>query len=374
MPEARSPISATALQPAINPRRLVSPQAPMPSRSPSTAELPAGVSRLRRFTGWIGRFGALRATLLLSLISSLGSLGITWLLVSTSNSPAMGNAIWISLLVPIPLTLVFGGICISLVISLGRAWDEIHDLAMRDTLTGLNNRTHFMPAAQRELDLARRHSQPLALLVLDVDHFKNINDTMGHLGGDEVLVQVAKRCAQALRTTDLLARWGGEEFIMLLPNTQLGQARQLAERVRESLQATPVVVRGRTIVVTASLGAAGVLPGHATSLEQLIRRADDALYLAKSTGRNKVSICSRRRAKSNGRRNRPKRRNPWINAARLPLSATDCWRRPRPWPSRSATCRPGPKSTSRPSEPTGPRARWRQPAATNPRRFSAPSV
>ena len=90
-----------------------------------------------------------------------------------------------------------------------------------------------MPAAQRELELAQRHGQPLALMVLDVDHFKSINDSVGHLGGDEVLVQVANRCRQALRTTDLLARWGGEEFIMLLPNTPLAQARQLAERVRE---------------------------------------------------------------------------------------------------------------------------------------------
>jgi|GEM_PF-1010665 len=263
----------------------------MPAHAPSVAEHPARLTRLRRFSSWVSQIGALRATLLLCLISSICSFGFTWLLVSISDSPRMGNATWISLLVPVPLTLIFGGICISLVISLDRAWGQIHALAMRDALTGLNNRTHFMPAAQRELDLARRHGQPLALIVLDVDHFKSINDTIGHLGGDDVLVQVAQRCRQALRTTDLLARWGGEEFIMLLPNTPLTQARQLAERVRESLQATPsIMVNGRPILVTASLGAAGVMPGHTPSLEQLIRRADTALYLAKSAGRDRVSM------------------------------------------------------------------------------------
>ncbi len=260
--------------------------------NPSTAEHPARLTRLRRFSSWVSRVGTLRATLLMSLIGSLCSLGLTWLLVSSSDSPEMGNAIWISLLVPVPLTLVFGGICIALVVSLDRAWGQIHALAMRDALTGLNNRTHFMPAAQRELDLARRHGQPLALMVLDVDHFKTINDSVGHLGGDDVLVQVAQRCRQALRTTDLLARWGGEEFIMLLPNTPLAQARQLAERVRKSLQNTPsIMVNGRAVVVTASLGATGLIPGQTPSLEQLIRKADSAMYMAKSAGRDQVSVC-----------------------------------------------------------------------------------
>ncbi len=272
----------------------------MSTHDPLTVESAARLTRMRRFSGWVSRVGALRATLLLCLISSICSFGFTWLLVWLNHSSSMGSAAWISLLVPVPLTLVFGGICISLVISLERAWGQIHALAMLDGLTGLNNRTHFMPAAQRELDLARRHGQPLALIVLDVDHFKTINDTVGHLGGDDVLVQVAQRCRQALRTTDLLARWGGEEFIMLLPDTPLGQARQLAERVRQSLQAAPpIVVNGEAITVTASLGATGFLPGEEQSLDELIRRADTALYLAKSAGRNRVSMSDSDRLSAN---------------------------------------------------------------------------
>jgi GGDEF domain-containing protein len=183
---------------------------------------------LQRFSSGVSRLGAVRATLLLSLVGSLGSFGLPWIFLWISGSHRMGNAIWISLLVPIPLTIAFGGICMFLVISLDKVWKRAHELAMVDALTGLSNRRDFMPAAQRQLDLALRHHQPLALMVLDVDHFKSINDTLGHLGGDEVLVKVAHRFRNALRTTDLLARWGGEEFITLLPNTPLAQARQLA--------------------------------------------------------------------------------------------------------------------------------------------------
>jgi diguanylate cyclase (GGDEF)-like protein len=261
----------------------------------------------RKFSRVVSKLGVVRATMLLSLTSSVGSLGLTWLFLAATDGSAMGSAFWISLLVPIPLTLVFGGICVFLVVSLDQAWDHAHALAMQDALTGLRNRRHFMPAAQRELDLALRHGQPLALMVLDVDHFKSINDSVGHLGGDEVLVQVANRCRQALRATDLLARWGGEEFIMLLPNTPLAQARQLAERVRAQILAPPaIMVDGQPVTVTASLGAAGLLTGQTSTLEELVRRADTALYLAKAAGRDQVSVSE------------PD--PPWVNGRHLPAS------------------------------------------------------
>ena len=263
----------------------------MNAQVPNAIDDSAPLPLLRRFSSGVSRLGVVRATLLMSLTSSLGSFCLTWIFLWANGSQRMGNAIWISLLVPIPLTIVCGGVCVVLVISLDQAWKQVHELAMLDTLTGLSNRRDFMPAAQRELDLALRHQQPLALVVLDVDHFKSINDALGHLGGDEVLVQVAQRCPQALRTTDLLARWGGEEFIMLLPNTPLAQARQLAERVRASIVGAPAItVSDQSVVVTASLGAAGIMPGQASTLEDLIRRADAALYLAKTAGRDQVSI------------------------------------------------------------------------------------
>ena len=178
-----------------------------------------------------------------------------------------------------------------LVVALEQAWGRVNELAMVDGLTGLSNRRRFIPAAEREIDLARRYQQPLALLVLDVDHFKAINDTHGHLAGDRVLVEVGQRCLQALRATDLLARWGGEEFIVLLPNTPLAQAQQLAERVRETVSASAqLVVQGQMVQATVSVGAAGASSGQVVSLEMLIQLADSALYRAKHAGRDRVSM------------------------------------------------------------------------------------
>lgn len=246
----------------------------------------------RRFSGWVQRTGVTRATLLATALSSLGSLTLTWLILRIVLGRAdMGSAFWISLLVPLPFALVFGGTTLYLVASLEQAWSAVNEMAMCDALTGLSNRRRFVPAARRELDLAQRHRQSLAVVLLDVDHFKAVNDTFGHLQGDAVLVEVARRCQRALRATDLLARWGGEEFIMLLPNTPLPQARQLAERVREAIVCEPRIrIEGQDVQVTASLGATGIGPGQTLSLDELIQRADLALYQAKSAGRDRVAM------------------------------------------------------------------------------------
>ena len=255
--------------------------------------------RFRRFSRWVSRIGAWRATLLTVVFASLGSFTLTWLsLHLVGGHSSMGNAAWISVLVPVPLALVFGGTSMVLVIALEQAWSTVNELAMVDSLTGLSNRRHFVPAAEREIELARRHHQPLALLLLDMDHFKAINDRHGHLAGDQVLVEVGKRCRETLRTTDLLARWGGEEFIMLLPNTSQAQAQQLAERVRAAVSASAqLVVDGQSVQVTVSVGvagAAGTATGPTVSLEMLIQQADEALYRAKHAGRDQVSMSGQK--------------------------------------------------------------------------------
>ena len=280
---ASSPIGLTCLRP-INAHAMLVGQ---PAPNDTMSYLP----RFRRFSAWISKIGVVPATVLLAALISLGSLALTWLALHGLGYSSMGSAFWISLLVPLPLTLVFGGLCFLLVTSLERAWATVNEQAMLDALTGLSNRRRFVPAAQRELDLAQRHGQPLALVLLDVDHFKSINDAFGHLSGDAVLVEVARRCQSALRNTDLLARWGGEEFIMLLPNTPLPHARQLAERVREAIVSTPWFrINGEEVQVTASLGAAGSPLGQTWSLDELIKRADIAMYQAKSDGRDRVAV------------------------------------------------------------------------------------
>ena len=251
-----------------------------------------GLSRaLADLTRWVRRVGPARVTLLLTALVSVASLVLTWLALRLSGYQSMGNAWWISMLVPVPLTVLFGGVSTYLLSALERARTQVQDLAMLDPLTGLSNRRRFLAAAKRELELAMRHGQPLALMMLDVDHFKLINDVHGHTVGDRVLVEVGRRCSAALRTTDLLARWGGEEFIVLLPNTPVDQAQVLAERVRHSISASAQIqLHDRAVRVTVSVGAAGCQAGNWVALDELVRLADGELYAAKRAGRDRVSI------------------------------------------------------------------------------------
>jgi len=159
-------------------------------------------------------------------------------------------------------------------------------LARIDALTGLSNRAHFQERAAAELSRARREGRPLTVMLADVDHFKVVNDTHGHDAGDLVLAAVARSMASTLREHDLLARWGGEEFIALLPATPGAEARAVAERVRQAVASTTVVVDGRALSVTLSFGLAEVLAGD---LHGATRRADEALYASKRAGRNRLT-------------------------------------------------------------------------------------
>lgn len=167
-------------------------------------------------------------------------------------------------------------------------------LAGQDSLTGLPNRRAFFGAAAGPWNIAVRRNRPLAVVVLDIDHFKAINDQYGHEAGDRALVEVARRLAGSCRAGDVLARWGGEEFVLLLPETDLAQACALAERIRQALERQPVPHGGRSFALTASCGVAQRL-AHG-SLEALIREADEWLYCAKREGRNRVAAATPGRA------------------------------------------------------------------------------
>lgn len=166
-----------------------------------------------------------------------------------------------------------------------------HDLASHDRLTGLYNRLALMELMDHHLALARRRGSPLALLMLDIDHFKVVNDQHGHLVGDDVLRQVAQRAKARLRGADLLARFGGEEFLALLPATAAEGARAVAEDIRRAVADPPMVVHGVSIPVTISIGVhAGIPTDGPTAAEAMIALSDQALYEAKHQGRNRVVV------------------------------------------------------------------------------------
>jgi diguanylate cyclase (GGDEF)-like protein len=164
-------------------------------------------------------------------------------------------------------------------------------LAETDALTGLTNRRHFLELAARELARSRRYGSPMSLVLVDLDHFKRVNDKYGHLVGDQVLTAAARALASGLREIDVIARHGGEEFAILLPETDLNGAREVAERSCRRLAEAVTLVDGAEIRITASMGVASAT-GGAASLDDLLGRADRAMYGAKRAGRDRVEVAA----------------------------------------------------------------------------------
>jgi diguanylate cyclase (GGDEF)-like protein len=168
---------------------------------------------------------------------------------------------------------------------------RLSEVSTRDSLTGLYNRWFVMEKIDSEINRALRHGSPMSLLMLDIDHFKRINDTWGHPAGDQVLQAIGKLLRDSCRVYDVPGRYGGEEFCIVLPETKPGNTTVVAERIRRRLEETQLTCGDAAVVVTASMGIAGMdaeSEGEILSPAALIDRADRALYTAKSRGRNRV--------------------------------------------------------------------------------------
>jgi diguanylate cyclase (GGDEF)-like protein/PAS domain S-box-containing protein len=168
---------------------------------------------------------------------------------------------------------------------------QLANMALFDSLTGTLNRQAFHQYAEKEFARSKRYYRPLSAIMLDIDHFKRINDQYGHQGGDQVLQIFAEACQEVIRSTDLLGRVGGEEFALLLPDTPLKAAYNLAERLRERINKYPYLAGEMLIEVTASLGVAE-LQHDDSDFKALLQRADEALYQAKHAGRNRVKMAA----------------------------------------------------------------------------------
>jgi diguanylate cyclase (GGDEF)-like protein len=168
-----------------------------------------------------------------------------------------------------------------------RMFEKVEQMAIVDTLTGLYNRRHFFDLGEREIERYKRYHSPLSLIMLDLDHFKKVNDQYGHQVGDYVLQELAKIFANSLRKMDIPGRLGGEEFVILLPETNIDQGMLVAERIRKTVEAKNFIVEDHSIHITASMGLVS-MRDDVTSLQMLISLADKIMYKAKAAGRNKV--------------------------------------------------------------------------------------
>ena len=166
---------------------------------------------------------------------------------------------------------------------------EVRENSVKDGLTGCFTRAHSLEIVDAELRRGRRTQMPATLIMFDLDHFKEVNDRYGHLCGDAVLAAVGKRMKEVLRGSDLKCRYGGEEFMVLLPETPLHGARRVADTLRREIADRPIPWAGEGLTVTASFGLAQAMPGE-VNVEGLVARADEALYKAKAEGRNCVEV------------------------------------------------------------------------------------
>jgi diguanylate cyclase (GGDEF)-like protein len=210
----------------------------------------------------------------------------------TVDPVAFQGSVWMVLLVNI--VGIFGGV--GLIIeaesrtraALVHANDRLAADALTDPLTGLGNRRRLVAQSPSLVGSARRNAWPVSVMLLDIDHFKSINDRFGHAAGDDVLRRMARLCTDALREHDVLVRWGGEEFAIVLPRCDLEAAERIAERIHGAMRATPAGPDGMA-PITASIGIASHLH-HEPDFDDAMRRADAAMYRAKSGGRNRSEV------------------------------------------------------------------------------------
>lgn len=165
--------------------------------------------------------------------------------------------------------------------------------SITDPLTGIFNRRYFFRRLSEEVEKSKRYHSPLSLVMFDIDHFKLINDTYGHLAGDKVLAEVCKAIQESVRKIDFVARYGGEEICILMPNTKVTKAKSVAERIRKKMEELEIYVEGEELKLKVTLSAGISSLSETDSPELLIRKADVNLYKAKQNGRNQVVIEAR---------------------------------------------------------------------------------
>jgi diguanylate cyclase (GGDEF)-like protein len=174
------------------------------------------------------------------------------------------------------------------VIELRQSLAELSNLVQTDTLTGIANYRYFLKAIEQEIERTQRSGQPTSLIMLDIDFFKKVNDQWGHEVGNQALIHLSRLLQQTVRKLDIPCRYGGEEFVIILPNTTLTTCIPIAERIRKVIEASPLNIANQLLQLTVSLGISTYSAGQQITIEELVKSADQYLYQAKETGRNRV--------------------------------------------------------------------------------------
>ena len=239
---------------------------------------------------WAKKLGTVKVLILLTICSSILSFGVSMVLRLMIYGHIAWSAMVLPLAVPIILTPVIGFFFVKLLFELDKTKSQLAVLSMTDELTGLFNRRHFLEEAHRELTRAQRYGQVFSMLFIDLDDFKKTNDNYGHPAGDKILCMVGHTCLHESREVDVLARYGGDEFAILIPGLQEQQAVQFADRLRTILAGTKTAYHGQTLQGTVSVGVV-TWTSAIKDMEGLIYLMDRAMYAAKYGGKNKTRVA-----------------------------------------------------------------------------------
>lgn len=231
------------------------------------------------------RLGLVRSTLLLTLLSILITVVLIVGISRLNGGEPSQLSIVIAVIIPAILAPIYSVPFLRLLIRLDVTEKDLRELARQDDLTGLYNRTYFIEMAEREMERTLRYGEPFSIVILDIDEFRQMNSLHGHSAGDKLLQVMGEVCLHNLRKSDIVARFGGDEFIALLPNTGGNNVRVCVERIRRVLAKTTVSFSGRDVRFTACVGAA-TYDNSCTELDMILQLADQALHQAKSLGKN----------------------------------------------------------------------------------------
>lgn len=246
---------------------------------------------MKQYRYLLRKLGIINTLIILTIASTLLSVVITCLIhLAFARKLPDGLGVGIAIVAPLVIVPLFSYLSLSLLFQLDLAEEKLHRLAHEDDLTGASNRRHFMDMAEIELRRYRRYRIPFSIAFLDVDDFKQINDKYGHLAGDLVLCELTKVCLQNIRESDIFARYAGDEFVILMPNTTRQQAAECLERIHSCMLEKTVFHHGQPIHFTLSMGVI-TMDGKDTNLENLLLSVDRALYSAKMKGKNRLILA-----------------------------------------------------------------------------------